>query len=149
MSSHYNLVASRVLLLQKVLLYPLLLLYGIALVFETGFLIFALLFQALLALVQLLVSLSHLIQYQSSFHKKHLLYSLLYFVALVSLFGILAAMEVADSMAAGVAIVCFCLLPTVAAYFFIQKSQQLLLDPNFPTPSLLDNQNILDDWPTP
>lgn len=50
-------------------------------------------------------------------------------------------------VAAGAAIVCFCILPVGFALFFMRKSQQLILDPNFPPPSLLGDQNILDDLP--
>lgn len=146
MSSYYNKFAARTILLQQVLFFPLLFSYSLALIFESGLTLFGLLFQLVLALVQILLSVWHVSKYRSEFHQRHLKYSIFYLLAVVITFFILAVIG-NDNLAFTAAILCFCIIPTLIAASFIYQSKRLKDDPNFPpVPEYTPSDDLLDDF---
>ncbi|MFK7797216.1 MAG: hypothetical protein AB8E82_07155 [Aureispira sp.] len=146
MSSNYNKFAARTILLQQVLFVPILLSYSLAVIFESGLILFGLLFQLILAFVQILLSIWHVVTHRSTFHKKHLRNTIFYFFGVMIAFFIIAIISI-DSLAIVGAILCFCIIPTLVAGFFIYKSKQLKDDPNFPpAPEYTYSDDLLDDF---
>lgn len=146
MSSNYSAFASRSVFFQIALFLPMLLFYILPFFSEPGVLLLGLFFQLTLALAQISLSVWHVSKYRSDFHKKHLKYTLFYGLGIVFTFFVLAIIG-NDDLAIVAAVLCFCILPIIAAALFIYKSHCLKNDPNFPpAPEYTSSNDLLDDF---